>query len=245
MTTKNTTKNLDYIQQFDELREMDPRATKSDFYHTFVFDDLYSRSMLIQIMNGTRAPESDNVYTLFDNAMKIYSNNVIDNRRYFKHENGEDSIIMSTYHSICRTYPEFINADRFGSVTNYPGVNYKQALTSKIPTAGGVDAYEAMTLGLLVGFARNRNDHFSNMRDYRRMKHLIMRAQLGNGLKIKTLSEIAEESDIDLEDLKHPERLCKDIIRYMETQEKLVKKLPRYQIRTNGRNKRWIRNTID
>ncbi len=237
--------NLSYIEQLENLNTKDSRATKTEFYHTFAFDDLYSRSMLIQIMNGNRLPGDRNVYILIENALKIYSENIIDNRPFFDHENGEKSTVMSTYKSICWSYPEFVNPDKFANITNYPGVNYGISLRSKKPTAGGIDAYEAMTLGLLVGFPRNRNDFFANMRDYRRIKNLIMRAQLGNGFDVKSLSDIAKESDVDIADLKHPERLCRDVDRYMESYEKIIKKLPSFNIKQNTKNKRWNRNSVE
>lgn len=243
--TENKNTSQSYIDQLEDLYKQDARVTKSEFYHAFELDDLYSRSMLILIMNGGRVPNDRNVYILIENALKICSENIIDNRPFFDHENGEKSTVMSTYNSLCRSYPEYLNPDKFANITNYPGVNYGVSLRSKKPNAGGIDAYEAMTLGLLVGYPRNRNDFFANMRDYRRIKNLIMRAQLGNGLDVKSLSDIATESEVDVEDLKHPERLCRDVDRYMETYEKIIQKLPAFNIKQNTRNKRWNRNSVE
>ncbi len=233
-------KQEDYITRFDKLHEMDPRVKKTEFYHAFIFDELYSRAMIVQIMNGSRKPESNNFYIVLSNALDIYSKNIIDNRPFFEHDDKSESIVMSTYRSTCRLYPEYKNPDRFGNVTNYPGVSYAPVLRSKVPTAGAVDAYEAMTLGLLISFPRDRNDFYTNMRDYRRIQNLIMRAQLGDGFNVKTLKELSEETGIDYDDLKHPERLCKVADRYMAAYEKLIKSVPYLNIKS--RNKRWTRS---
>lgn len=67
----------------------------------------------------------------------------------------------------------------------------------------------------------------------------------GNGFDVKSLSDIAKESDVDIADLKHPERLCRDVDRYMESYEKIIKKLPSFNIKQNTKNKRWNRNSVE
>lgn len=67
----------------------------------------------------------------------------------------------------------------------------------------------------------------------------------GNGFDVKSLSDIAKESDVDIADLKHPERLCRDVDRYMESYEKIIKKLPSFNIKQNTKNKRWNRNSFE
>ena len=217
-----------YTTKIAEFADKDPRRTYLDFYRTFNLYEMYSEMGFYLILAGCRNFLNQDIKRAVDKMFEIYSNFESDYSS-ISHVMVKEMMKQWNISSPIKISPQFL-ATRYGVTRTV----FDNALKSRSKYT--VSIYEMITLGL-VPDPRNPQTMFNSVESYQTLKTLIMRNIIGDGLHFLTIEQVAEKTGISLEDLKHPEKLCRTRDRYLNAYDLLTVKTPAYDIETLKRRK--------
>lgn len=217
-----------YTKKISELADKDPRRTYLDFYRTFNLYEMYCETGLYLILEGCRNFLNQDIKTAVDKMFETYSYFESDYSKV-SHVTVKEMMKQWNVSSPIKITPQIL-ATRYGVTRTV----FDNALKSRSKYT--VSIYEMITLGL-VPDPRNPQTMFNSVESYQTLKMLIMRNIIGDGLHFLTIEQVAEKTGISLEDLKHPEKLCRTRDRYLNAYDLLTVKMPAYDIETLKRRK--------
>ena len=217
-----------YTTKIAEFADKDPRRTYLDFYRTFNLYEMYSEMGFYLILAGCRNFLNQDIKTAVDKMFEIYSNFESDYSS-ISHVMVKEMMKQWNVSSPIKIAPQIL-ATRYGVTRTV----FDNALKSRSKYT--VSIYEMITLGL-VPDPRNPQTMFNSVESYQTLKMLIMRNIIGDGLHFLTIEQVAEKTGISLEDLKHPEKLCRTRDRYLNAYDLLTDKMPAYDVETLKRRK--------
>lgn len=217
-----------YTAKISELADKDPRRTYLDFYRTFNLYEMYSEMGFYLILAGSRNFLNQDIKRAVDKMFETYSGFASDYSSV-SHVTVKEMMKQWNLSSSIKIAPQIL-ATRYGVTRTV----FDNALKSRSKYT--VSIYEMITLGL-VPDPRNPQTMFNSVESYQALKMLIMRNIIGDGLHFLTIEQVAEKTGISLEDLKHPERLCRTRDRYLNAYDLLTVKTPAYDIETLKRRK--------
>ena len=217
-----------YTAKISELADKDPRRTYLDFYRTFNLYEMYSEMGFYLILAGSRNFLNQDIKRAVDKMFETYSDFASDYSSV-SHVTVKEMMKQWNLSSSIKIAPQIL-ATRYGVTRTV----FDNALKSRSKYT--VSIYEMITLGL-VRDPRNPQTMFNSVESYQALKMLIMRNIIGDGLHFLTIEQVAEKTGISLEDLKHPEKLCRTRDRYLNAYDLLTVKTPAYDIETLKRRK--------
>lgn len=217
-----------YTAKISELADKDPRRTYLDFYRTFNLYEMYSEMGFYLILAGSRNFLNQDIKRAVDKMFETYSDFASDYSSV-SHVTVKEMMKQWNLSSSIKIAPQIL-ATRYGVTRTV----FDNALKSRSKYT--VSIYEMITLGL-VPDPRNPQTMFNSVESYQALKKLIMRNIIGDGLHFLTIEQVAEKTGISLEDLKHPEKLCRTRDRYLNAYDLLTVKTPAYDIETLKRRK--------
>lgn len=217
-----------YTAKISELADKDPRRTYLDFYRTFNLYEMYSEMGFYLILAGSRNFLNQDIKRAVDKMFETYSDFASDYSSV-SHVTVKEMMKQWNLSSSIKIAPQIL-ATRYGVTRTV----FDNALKSRSKYT--VSIYEMITLGL-VPDPRNPQTMFNSVESYQALKMLIMRNIIGDGLHFLTIEQVAEKTGISLEDLKHPEKLCRTRDRYLNAYDLLSVKTPAYDIETLKRRK--------
>lgn len=217
-----------YTAKISELADKDPRRTYLDFYRTFNLYEMYSEMGFYLILAGSRNFLNQDIKRAVDKMFETYSDFANDYSSV-SHVTVKEMMKQWNLSSSIKIAPQIL-ATRYGVTRTV----FDNALKSRSKYT--VSIYEMITLGL-VPDPRNPQTMFNSVESYQALKMLIMRNIIGDGLHFLTIEQVAEKTGISLEDLKHPEKLCRTRDRYLNAYDLLTVKTPAYDIETLKRRK--------
>ena len=217
-----------YTAKISELADKDPRRTYLDFYRTFNLYEMYSEMGFYLILAGSRNFLNQDIKRAVDKMFETYSNFISDYSSV-SHVMVKEMMKQWNVSSTVKIAPQSL-ASHYGVTRTV----FDNALKSRSKYT--VSIYEMITLGL-VPDPRNPQTMFNSVESYQTLKMLIMRNIIGDGLHFLTIEQVAEKTGISLEDLKHPEKLCRTRDRYLNAYDLLTVKTPAYDIETLKRRK--------
>lgn len=217
-----------YTAKISELADKDPRRTYLDFYRTFNLYEMYSEMGFYLILAGSRNFLNQDIKRAVDKMFETYSDFESDYSNV-SHVTVKEMMKQWNLSSSIKIAPQIL-ATRYGVTRTV----FDNALKSRSKYT--VSIYEMITLGL-VPDPRNPQTMFNSVESYQALKMLIMRNIIGDGLHFLTIEQVAEKTGISLEDLKHPEKLCRTRDRYLNAYDLLTVKTPAYDIETLKRRK--------
>lgn len=217
-----------YTAKISELADKDPRRTYLDFYRTFNLYEMYSEMGFYLILAGSRNFLNQDIKRAVDKMFETYSDFASDYSSV-SHVTVKEMMKQWNLSSSIKIAPQIL-ATRYGVTRTV----FDNALKSRSKYT--VSIYEMITLGL-VPDPRNPQTMFNSVESYQALKMLIMRNIIGDGLHFLTIEQVAEKTGISLEDLKHPEKLCRTRDRYLNAYDLLTVKTPAYDIETLKRRK--------
>ena len=217
-----------YTAKISELADKDPRRTYLDFYRTFNLYEMYSGMGFYLILAGSRNFLNQDIKRAVDKMFETYSDFASDYSSV-SHVTVKEMMKQWNLSSSIKIAPQIL-ATRYGVTRTV----FDNALKSRSKYT--VSIYEMITLGL-VPDPRNPQTMFNSVESYQALKMLIMRNIIGDGLHFLTIEQVAEKTGISLEDLKHPEKLCRTRDRYLNAYDLLTVKTPAYDIETLKRRK--------
>lgn len=217
-----------YTAKISELADKDPRRTYLDFYRTFNLYEMYSEMGFYLILAGSRNFLNQDIKRAVDKMFETYSDFSSDYSSV-SHVTVKEMMKQWNLSSSIKIAPQIL-ATRYGVTRTV----FDNALKSRSKYT--VSIYEMITLGL-VPDPRNPQTMFNSVESYQTLKMLIMRNIIGDGLHFLTIEQVAEKTGISLEDLKHPEKLCRTPDRYLNAYDLLTVKMPAYDIETLKRRK--------
>ena len=212
-----------YTAKISELADKDPRRTYLDFYRTFNLYEMYSEMGFYLILAGSRNFLNQDIKRAVDKMFETYSDFASDYSSV-SHVTVKEMMKQWNLSSSIKIAPQIL-ATRYGVTRTV----FDNALKSRSKYT--VSIYEMITLGL-VPDPRNPQTMFNSVESYQALKMLIMRNIIGDGLHFLTIEQVAEKTGISLEDLKHPEKLCRTRDRYLNAYDLLTVKTPAYDIET-------------
>lgn len=217
-----------YTAKISELADKDPRRTYLDFYRTFNLYEMYSEMGFYLILAGSRNFLNQDIKRAVDKMFETYSDFASDYSSV-SHVTVKEMMKQWNLSSSIKIAPQIL-ATRYGVTRTV----FDNALKSRSKYT--VSIYEMITLGL-VPDPRNPQTMFNSVESYQALKMLIMRNIIGDGLHFLTIEQVAEKTGISLEDLKHPEKLCRTRDCYLNAYDLLTVKTPAYDIETLKRRK--------
>lgn len=207
---------------FDDLYKKDIRRGINDFFNTF---DLYfylnDQEVMRAIKNGEEEKRLDNeTYKLVANCLSIYQQHVIDYHKLTPQKLKEAKQQYNVEHNLAVTdalLGHFLGLTR--GVVSVAETRFSRRT---------IDCYETLKFDF-VQFPWEKCI-FSNVQARWALDALIMRAQVGDGTFIRSLDDIAKETQINVETLKHPEEACKNELNYLRILEALRKTICEYHL---------------
>lgn len=217
-----------YTESIADFVSKDPRRTYLDFYRTFNLYEMYSEMGFYLILAGSRNFLNQDIKRAVDKMFETYSD-FVDDYSSVSHVYVKEMIKRWNLTSSVKIAPQSL-ASHYGVTRTV----FDNALKSRSKYT--VSIYEMITLGL-VPDPRNPQTMFNSVESYQMLKMLTMRNIIGDGLHFLTIEQVAEKTGISLEDLKHPEKLCRTRDRYLNAYDLLNVKMPAYDIETLKRRK--------
>jgi|GEM_PF-2472095 hypothetical protein len=217
-----------YTTKIAEFADKDPRRTYLDFYRTFNLYEMYSEMGFYLILAGCRNFLNQDIKRAVDKMFEIYSNFESDYSNV-SHIMVKEMMKQWNVSSPIKITPQIL-ATQYGVTRTV----FDNALKSRSKYT--VSIYEMITLRL-VPDPKNPQTMFNSVESYQTLKTLIMRNIIGDGLHFLTIEQVAEKTGISLEDLKHPEKLCRTRDRYLNAYDLLTVKMPAYDVETLKRRK--------
>ena len=217
-----------YTTKIAEFGDKVPRRTYLDVYRTFNLYEMYSEMGFYLILAGCRNFLNQDIKRAVDEVFGIYSTFESDYSNV-SHIMVKEMMKQWNVSSPIKITPQIL-ATQYGVTRTV----FDNALKSRSKYT--VSIYEMITLGL-VPDPRNPQTMFNSVESYQTLKTLIMRNIIGDGLHFLTIEQVAEKTGISLEDLKHPEKLCRTRDRYLNAYDLLTVKMPAYDVETLKRRK--------
>lgn len=211
--------NANFVKKLKEIRGLDSRHTYAEFFFTFDLDNFYTDSMVYLIMSGKRRAKKEHFSEFLTRCLQVYENNTKD---YSYYGAEQLTFIKKEFE---KRHKVHVTNDMLSRYIGYNPTLISIALSGKgkfLP-----DVWDCLSLDLLPT-KRAANSFIENVGSYKELQRRLMRAEIFDGNKILTVKNVADETGIPLETLKHLDTACHDVDTYKDVYSKLVSFTPEY-----------------
>lgn len=206
------------MDQILENSQKDSRKTFADFYNTFDLDDICSKSMANFVLRGKRKIDNHQIVMSFlSKCITIYR----------EHTKDYVHCLTSThdlYMNYNVTHIRGIIPERLQASTGRELAAIKRAINDEsksINKKATNDVRDALLLDL-INSKRSFDNLFNNVIAYKELDRRLMRAQIGDGTKLKTIYDVAQETKISTDILENLEKVCRHQDDFNNVYRKLV-----------------------
>lgn len=210
-------------KQVTDLLNKDLRRTPLEIYSIFQIYDIYSDGAFQLIIKGQRVPNDQVIYDFLSN---VYSIADLYTRDLSYLEDNLDEL-----------------QEKQSLASRKAGVNVTKGDLSYW-TYGSLStvkrAYQAYTKATctivdILDFGLIPTNYVSSITNqymyYRQLLYIIMRALAYDGINPITQEELAEKTTIDIDNIKHPERLCRNVDLFFDSLSKIMSVVVPYDSR--------------
>ena len=187
-----------------ENTQKDSRKNFADFYNTFDLDNIFSKPVANFVLNGKREVKNQQaVMSFLSKCISIYR------------EHTRDYVHFST--STHDLYEEYNLTHEIGIIpeslqvsTGREVLAINRAISDdekSINAKATNDVRDALELDL-ISPKRSLDSIFNNVMAYQELDRRLMRAQIGDGLNIKTIYDVSQETKIPTDMLENLSLAC-------------------------------------
>lgn len=211
-----------FIDILNDAHEKDVRRDKNDFLNVF---DLYfylnDQEIMRIIKDGAEEQcLDDETYELLANCLSVYQQHVIDYHDLTPQKLREAKRQYNVEHDLAVTD---------ALLGHFLGLTRGVISVAESRFSGRtIDCYETLKFDF-VQFPWEKCI-FSNVQARWALDALIMRAQVGEGTNPRSIDDIAQETQISTDILRHPEKACKNELNYLRVLDALRGSISEYRL---------------
>lgn len=202
------------------ISELDLRHNFTDFYFSFNLDSFYSKPSINAIMTEkTKNPKFSKFLT---KCLKIY-------KSHTKDYNEKAKTIEKVFNNYNLTHMIPVTYERLANALDSDATTIARVIRSKVSSKTANNILDVLEMNLF-NTRSSAKMIFNNMSAYVEITRKIMRDEIGNGIDTRSLEEISKDTGIKFEYLRHPEKLCKDAMLYLDCYQKLIDNQQDYKL---------------
>lgn len=202
------------VERLDAISSHDDRQTFENFYYTFDLQQFYTDGMIHLILSKKREPRNKAFIVLLEKCLTVYESNTEDYSLITDKQLAQARDAFNQKHPEQHLTAEMLGRD-IGSHTS--------GIRKSMMTYGRYTCYVwDMLQHDLVTLKVDKNSFTNNINAYLELKARLMRAEINDGTRILTPSEVATQSGIDPEIIYDLSIACHDSNLYLDTYGKLV-----------------------
>lgn len=208
------------INELMSISELDLRHNFTDFYFSFNLDSFYSKPSINAIMTGkTKNPKFSKFLT---KCLKIY-------KSHTKDYNEKAKTIEKVFNNYNLTHMIPVTYERLANALDSDATTIARVIRSKVSSKTANNILDVLEMNLF-NTRSSAKMIFNNMSAYVEITRKIMRDEIGNGIDTRSLEEVSKDTGIKFEYLRHPEKLCKDAMLYLDCYQKLIDNQQDYKL---------------
>lgn len=208
------------INELMSISELDLRHNFTDFYFSFNLDSFYSKPSINAIMTEkTKNPKFSKFLT---KCLKIY-------KSHTKDYNEKAKTIEKVFNNYNLTHMIPVTYERLANALDSDATTIARVIRSKVSSKTANNILDVLEMNLF-NTRSSAKMIFNNMSAYVEITRKIMRDEIGNGIDTRSLEEISKDTGIKFEYLRHPEKLCKDAMLYLDCYQKLIDNQQDYKL---------------
>lgn len=200
------------INELMSISELDLRHNFTDFYFSFNLDSFYSKPSINAIMTGKN--ENPKFSKFLSRCLEIY-------KSHTKDYNEKAKTVEKVFKNYNMTHMIPVTYERLANALDSDATTIARVIRSKTSSKTANNILDVLEMDLFNA-RPSAKMIFNNMSAYVGITRRIMRDEIGNGIETRSLEEVSKDTKIKLEDLKHPENLCKDDMLYLDSYQKLI-----------------------
>lgn len=200
------------INELMSISEQDLRHNFTDFYFSFDLDNFYSKPSINAIMVGKK--EDPKFNNFLSKCLKIY-------KLHTENYNSKAKTLEKTFKKYNTTHMIPITYEKLANALNSDATTIARVIRSNVSSKTANSILDVLEMDLFNN-QRSAKMIFNNMNAYVEISRRIMRAEIGDGVEVQNLEQISKNTNIDINNLKHPETLCKDDMLYLDSYQKLI-----------------------
>lgn len=208
-----------YYRELEKLYQRDERLTFQKYYAIFDFNELYAQSTAYKIFRSERSIPTHEFSQFLDKTLEIIN---LYTKDFSEVEPGDVNYALEEYNN---THPSKMTKQQMAVALNLAGASVLRAFITK--TALTNTLYEILNYDLFS----DKRDVLSFTNEflfYEKIRERIMRSMVGDGINYRSLEEISNLTNISINNLLHPENLCRNRNDYFKAYDSLVSNTPMY-----------------
>ena len=208
-----------YYRELEKLSQRDERFTFQKYYAIFDFDELYAQSTAYKIFKGERSIPTPAFRQFIDKTLEIVS---LYTKDFSEVEPGDVNYALEEYNNM---HHYKMTKQQIAVALNLAGASVLRAFITKTALTNTI--YEILNYDLFSD-KRNVTSFTNEFLFYEKMQERIMRAMIGDGINFRSLEEVSNLTNIPINNLLHPENLCRNRNDYFKAYDSLISNTPMY-----------------
>lgn len=214
------------MDQIQENKKRDIRKDLTDFYNTFNLDSVFSKPMADFILNGKRKAKNHQlVMSFLSKCITIY-------REHTKDYVHCSTSVHDLYVNYNVTHEVGIIPERLQTATGRELAAVRRAINNapkSVNQQATNDVRDALSYDL-INSKCSVDNIFNNVVAYKELDRRLMRAQIGDGINIKTIYDVSQETGISIDVLENLTQACRHKDDYLDVYQKLIELSIPYQL---------------